>query len=147
MIDNSKLIKVCQYEDKVSQACMVYFKKFPENKAWFTEQLEEQFHRFKYYGEYRNHISLTAAPLAEKIYKELNIVTFPFIIRTASRGWGTSSGTWAWAMKSVYQGVYTGDIGSCDPVKYLLKKNVKLYAAEYSFGEIGGQELKAKEGH
>ena len=77
-------------------------------------------------------------PLADKIYEQLQIIAFPFIQRVACRGWDTGGGTWAWSMKSVFQGIFAGDIGSTDPVKYLLRKKVTLYQLEHSFGEIGG---------
>lgn len=146
MIDDLKLRKVCEYNDEVHAACKTYFAKFPENEEWFAGELDELYWRFKYAGEYRNHISLTAVPLAEKIHKELGIITFPYIKRVACRGWDTSGGTWAWAMQTVYQGQYVGDIGSCDPVKYLLKKSIKLYALESSHGEIGGEKVPQPEG-
>ncbi len=110
----------------------------------FKTELEQLRWSNKYSGQYRNHISLTAVPLAIKVYEQLEIITFPFIERVASRGWDTSGGTWAWSMQSVSQGRYIGNIGSGDPVKYLLRKSVRLYELEghNSNGEIGGEVIK-----
>jgi hypothetical protein len=141
-----KLLKVA-WSDVVVDQCLNYFKRFPENEGWFIEELNELCWRNKYIGSYRNHISLTAVPLANKIYEQLGLITFPFIQRVASRGWDTSGGTWAWSMKTVSGGICVNDIGSCDPVEYLLRKTVKLYASEswgnfVGNGEIGGEVSK-----
>ena len=131
---NHKLSKVV-WRDSVREQCLNYFKRFPENEEWFINELRELYWCNKYIGQYRNHISLTAIPLANKIYEQLGMITFPFIHRVACRGWDTSGGTWAWSMQT-----YSGSIGSGDPVNYLLKKGVTLYAADgyNSNGEIGG---------
>ena len=126
------------------EQCLNYFTRFPENEEWFIDELKELYWRNKYIGQYRNHISLTAVPLANKIYEQLGIITFPFIYRVACRGWDTSGGTWAWSMRTVDE---PGDIGSGDPVKYLLRKDVTLYdlGGYNSNGEIGGGVEKGKE--
>ena len=90
------------WRKSVAEQCFDYFKRFPENEAWFIKELDELYHRNKYYGQYRNHISLTAVPLANKIYEQLDTITFPFLLRVACRGWDTSGGTWAWSMKTVH---------------------------------------------
>jgi hypothetical protein len=147
-IDENKLRKVTLYNDTVFSSCVEYFNKFPENKEYFAEQLNELAWKCKFVGQFRNHISLTAVPLATKIYEQLGIITFPFIHRVACRGWDTAGGTWAWAMDTVSGGQHMGDIGSGDPVKYLLRKKVKLYRVEgyNSNGEIGGEiSLNKKE--
>ena len=135
-ISESKLLKVALYRKDVVSQCLEYFNKFPDDEEWFAKELEELAWRNKFIGQFRNHISLTAVPLATKIYGQLEIITFPFIQRVACRGWDTSGGTWAWSMNTVSRGQYMGDVGSTDPVRYLLKKNVELY--ELSSGEIGG---------
>ena len=142
-IPESKLFKVALYRKEVASQCLEYFNRFPENEQWFSEKFEELAWDNKFRGQFRNHISLTAVPLATKIYGQLEIVTFPFIHRVASRGWDTSGGTWAWSMSAVSKGQFIGDIGSTDPVRYLLKKNVELYELEgyNSNGEIGGQAI------
>lgn len=124
----------------VGEQCLEYFKQFPENEEWFIKQLADLHWSNKYRGQFRNHISLTAIPLATKIYKQLEIITFPFIERVACRGWDTAGGTWAWSMQSVSQGQHIRNIGSGDPVKYLLRKRVTLFELEgyNSNGEIGG---------
>lgn len=129
------------WQDSVLEQCLEYFKRFPDSEEWFIEKLKELHWRNKYIGGYRNHISLTAVPLATKVYEQLGIITFPFIHRVASRGWGTSGGTWAWSMDCVSEGQHIGDIGSTDPVKYLLRKPVMLYelSGYNSNGEIGGE--------
>ncbi len=139
----SRLRKVSANEI-VAEACLEYFNKFPENKAVFLEELVELRWRNKFVGSYRNHISLTAVPLALKIHEQLAIITFPFIERTTSRGWGTSGGTWAWAMKQYYQGGYIGTVGSCDPVNYCLRKTIEL--SQLGSGEISGDKVMAWRG-
>lgn len=131
-IDERKLEKVTLYNNKVFASCVEYFKRFPENEHFFAEELNKLAWRCKFIGQFRNHISLTAIPLATKIYEQLGIITFPFIQRVAGRGWDTSGGTWAWAMNTAID-----SIGSTDPVRYLLKKNITLF--ELDSGEIGGQ--------
>ena len=140
MIDERKLLKVTLYRNEVLSQCLEYFKKFPENEQWFANELEELVWDNKFRGQFRNHISLTAVPLATKIYEQLGIITFPFIQRVACRGWDNSGGTWAWSMKSVV-GVHSNSIGSTDPVRYLLRKSVNLFELDgpISNGEIGGQ--------
>ncbi len=139
-MDETKLRKVTMYREEVFSACIEYFRRFPDNEQFFAEEVNELAWDNKFRGRFRNHISLTAVPLATKIYEQLGIITFPFIHRVAGRGWDTSGGTWAWSMKSVCNG-HSSDIGSTDPVRYLLKKKVVLYEAEgrNSNGEIGGQ--------
>ena len=134
-----KLEKVALYNDKTVKLCLEYFDRFPDNKDWFESELKELTWRNKFLGQFRNHISLTAVPLAVKIYDQLEIITFPLIERVACRDWDTSGGTWAWSMKSVSDGVFMGDIGSTDPVRYLLKKDIILYELEKTNGEIGGE--------
>jgi len=131
-----KLARVT-WDKTVAKECLDYFKRFPENEEWFIHELNELYWRNKYIGSYRNHISLTAIPLANKIYEQLEIVTFPFIQRVACRGWDTAGGTWAWPMSTLHS-----DIGSSDPVKYLLKKTVKLEMLEgiAGHGEICGTD-------
>ncbi len=140
-MDEAKLRKVTLYREEVCSVCMEYFKRFPENGQWFASELDELAWSCKFKGEFRNHISLTAVPLATKLYEQLGLITFPFIHRVACRGWDTSGGTWAWSMATVSNGQNMGDIGSTDPVKYLLKKSITLYelSGYHSNGEIGGQ--------
>ena len=125
-----KLQKVTLHRNDVFCQCLVYFEQFPENEEWFNSELTDLAWRNKFVGEFRNHISLTAVPLATKIYKQLNIITFPFIQRIACRGWDTSGGTWAWAMDTVSDGQERSNTGSADSPKYLLRKKVKLYLLE-----------------
>ena len=139
-ISESKLLRVALYRQEVVSKCLEYFNRFPENKEWFSEEFAELAWANKFVGQFRNHISLTAVPLANKIYAQLEVIAFPFIHRVACRGWDTSGGTWAWSMKTVSKGQFLGDIGSTDPVRYLLKKSVELY--ELSNGEIGGEVPK-----
>lgn len=143
-LDIQHKLRRVAFDNSVAEFCLAYFKRFPENETWFITELNELYWRNKYIGQYRNHISLTAIPLANKIYEQLGIITFPFIHRVTCRGWDTAGGTWAWSMQAVGRGQYSGDIGSCDPVKYLLKKNIKLYELEgaNSNGEIGGEEKR-----
>ena len=143
-MDEAKLRKVTYCRKEVFPACMEYFRRFPENEQWFASELEELAWKCKFVGQFRNHISLTAVPLATKIYEQLEIITFPFIHRVAGRGWDTSGGTWAWSMATVSNGQNMGDIGSTDPVKYLLKKSVTLFelSGHNSNGEIGGQRSR-----
>ncbi|KKN59291.1 hypothetical protein LCGC14_0543900 [marine sediment metagenome] len=136
-MEESKLLKVASYRQEVVSQFLEYVHRFPENEKWFTEEFDELAWNNKFVGQFRNHISLTAVPLATKIYKQLEIITFPFIHRVACRGWDTAGGTWAWSMNCVTQGQYIGDIGSTDPVQYLLKKSINLYKLDS--GEIGGQ--------
>ena len=137
-----RLRRAADYNDNVIESCIAYFNRFPEHEEWFTKELADLCWRNKFVGAYRNHISLTAVPLANKIYEQLGIIAFPFIQRVACRGWDTSGGTWAWSMDTT-----TGqDIGSTDPVRYLLKKRVKLFQLDgpNSNGEIGGQERNSQ---
>ena len=130
------LPRVTMWRTPVAEECLKYFKQHSENEKWFIGELEELRWRNKFIGQYRNHISLTAAPLAIKIYDQLELITFPFIHRVACRGWDTAGGTWAWSMKVVSGGQYTEDVGSADPVKYCLKKDVILDILDS--GEIVG---------
>jgi len=130
LINEHYLQRVALYRSEVISACMEYFNRFPEHIEWFATHLEELHWRNKYIGEFRNHISLTAVLLANKIFEQLNIITFPFIERVACRGWGTADGTWAWAM----QDVHNISFGSADPVKYCLRKNIRL--SQLDSGEI-----------
>ncbi len=136
-IPESKLLRVASYRKEVVSQCLDYFSRFPENEQWFAREFEELAWRNKFVGQFRNHISLTAIPLATKIYEQLEIITFPFIHRVAGRGWDTAGGTWAWSMATAHNGQHMGSIGSTDPVKYLLKKSIVLY--QLDSGEIGGQ--------
>ena len=86
VISESKLLKVSLYRKEVVSQCLEYFKRFPDNEQWFAKELEELAWSNKFVGSYRNHISLTAVPLATKIYEQLEIITFPFIQRVACRG-------------------------------------------------------------
>lgn len=143
MISEHNLRRVTNWNDGVFEQCLAYFKQFPENEEWFDDVLKELAWRNKFIGKFRNHISLTAVPLATKIYDQLGIITFPFIQRVACRGWDTSGGTWAWSMQTVFKNQYTQEIGSVDPVRYLLRKDVKLYSIDgyNSNGEIGGGKV------
>lgn len=60
--------------------------------------------------------------LAQKIKKELGIDVFPAIIRTRAGFSQKSNGAWSFYMLMPN----LLDIGSCETVNYLLKKNVKF---------------------
>lgn len=133
VINESQLRKVAEYRREVYEPFTAFINRFPDDMEWFAQKFDDLAWRYKFIGSYRNHISLTAVPLAEKIYTQMNIVVFPFIHRVACRGWDTAGGTWAWAMDTRIDSV-----GSADPVKYLLKKNIKLHLLDS--GEIVGQK-------
>lgn len=137
MISKLIITKVANYNSLVVADCIKYFAKFPGCEGSFTEELDELRWRNKFVGSFKNHISLNAVPLAEKIYEQLNIITFPFIERVACKGWSTAEGTWAWSMETfTTDGNKVRTVGSADSPRFLLGKKIKLDICDS--GEIVG---------
>ena len=134
-----KLDRVCNYNKDVSKSVIDYFKQFPEYEAVFLERFERLAWSNKHIGSFRNHISLNAVPLAQKIYKELQLVTFPFIKFSPCRGWDTAGGTWSWSMEVYTEQHYRTTIGGTESPKQLLRKCVYLW--QLDSGEIGSDKI------
>lgn len=78
-IDRHKLQRVADYRDDVVEQFLEYVNKFPQNAEVFVELFEELAWDNKYGGRYRNHLSLTAVPLATKIYDQYKEAVEPLI--------------------------------------------------------------------
>lgn len=123
-----KIDKLVNYKKDVFEDFVDYINEYIDEdmSSLLFEMIEELYYQKKYLGK-RIVISKDAIRLAKKINEVLgrwNI--FPRIEKVAGRGWDTGGGTWSWAMDDV-TGVC---LGSCSPVRFCLKKKVKLLMSD-----------------
>lgn len=108
----------------------------------FWERDIEDFWHTKYLQKIPSRITPRAFKLYKKIKEHTGLIMFPAINRAYYGHWQRSLGEVSWGSRATNEDrEYIFEINSCDPVKYLLKLNVKieLMAPGTMVVEITGQ--------
>lgn len=87
--------------------------------------IAEKLYDLRTLGRTSNKVTLNALKLCLKL-SDLGCHTFPMINRIATKGWGTSGGTYAFSMYALEGDDFSKEYFSFGPIENMVKKDSKL---------------------
>lgn len=125
-------IKLCSVsvrkDKKMTQMLADYYFSLSEDEQECFRQQSEWLLSLVKLGAKKYKITKNAILIAIRLKEELNITCYPFINKIATKGWGTSGGTFSWSMSYLK---HPGDVNSFDKASALVSRNRNICIDAY----------------